>query len=105
MPTYIGLRKTSLVDYPGRVAAVLFLPGCNLRCPWCHNRELISDDASAESDGRVALDTALAVVRKRKTVIGGVVISGGEPLLRADIGNLIASIKREGVAVKLDTNG
>ena len=100
----VGFRKTSLVDYPGRVAAALFLPGCNLRCPWCHNRELVAGGNSAVS-GLTPIEDALEVIRRRKFVLGGVVISGGEPLLNRDLGELIAAIKRDGLSVKLDTNG
>jgi pyruvate formate lyase activating enzyme len=98
----IFLRKISLVDYPGKVAAVLFLPGCKLRCPWCHNRELV---LGGEPQGAVSLDAALAHIKKRRSVLGGVVLSGGEPTLYRDLPGLIRRIKGLGLPVKLDTNG
>jgi len=101
----IGFRKTSLVDYPGRVAAALFFPGCNLRCPWCHNRELVSGGAKTSGDGFVRLDEAFEVISKRRTVLGGVVFSGGEALLSDDLEDSVSRVKREGLPVKLDTNG
>lgn len=97
----IAFRKTSLVDYPGRVAAAVFFPFCNLRCPWCHNGELISDGAA----GLIPLSQALAHIEKRSNVLGGVVLSGGEPTLFAGLDELINAIKKFGLSIKLDTNG
>ena len=97
----IFLRKTSLVDYPGRVSAVFFLQGCNLRCPWCHNRELVAGGAS----GLVSLDAALAHLQKRQNVLRGVVLSGGEPCLQNELPGIIREIKKLNLTVKLDTNG
>ncbi|MDR2069672.1 MAG: anaerobic ribonucleoside-triphosphate reductase activating protein [Spirochaetaceae bacterium] len=101
METNLALRKTSLVDYPGKVAAVFFLPGCNLRCPWCHNRELLE----GSPEGLVSLGEALEHLKKRRSVLGGVVLSGGEPTLYRGIFSMIRSIKELGLPVKLDTNG
>ncbi len=106
----ISLRRTSLVDYPGKVAAVIFFPGCNLRCPWCHNAALVDPsipDApeNGGSDPRVDVDEAIAFLRKRRSVLGGVVLSGGEPLLRNDLGEVIARIGELDLPVKIDTNG
>jgi pyruvate formate lyase activating enzyme len=95
------LRKTSLIDFPPYICAVLFFPGCNLRCPWCHNRELVLGEA-ADFTG---LDKALAHIEKRRGVLGGVVLSGGEPTLYAGLGELIGEIKKLALRVKLDTNG
>ena len=97
----ILLRKTSLVDYPGRVSSVLFLPGCNLRCPWCHNPALVLGGV----DGLVSADDALAHLLKRRSVLGGVVLSGGEPCLHGELPDLVAEIKKLGLRIKLDTNG
>ncbi|MCL2374393.1 MAG: anaerobic ribonucleoside-triphosphate reductase activating protein, partial [Treponema sp.] len=97
----ILLRKTSLVDYPGRVSAVCFLPACNLRCPWCHNRELVTGKVT----GLVSAEEALAHIRKRRNVLGGVALSGGEPCLYEALPDLIAEIKEIPLPVKLDTNG
>jgi pyruvate formate lyase activating enzyme len=96
----IYLRKTSLVDYPGKVAAALFLPGCDLRCPWCHNGDLLEDG----EDG-LSLEDALGHIEKRRPVLGGVVLSGGEPALYPGLPALIRRIKALGLPVKLDTNG
>jgi pyruvate formate lyase activating enzyme len=112
----VSLRKTSLVDYPGKVSAVVFLPGCNLRCPWCQNRELVSGGGTGDSPahtipekpggGRfVSLEDALRHIAGRKTVLGGVVLSGGEPCVHPFLGPLIAEIHQLGLPVKLDTNG
>ena len=100
MTANIALRKTSLTDYPGRVSSVIFFPGCNLRCPWCHNRELVLGTAPL-----ISLDEGLAHIRKRKPVLGGVVLSGGEPCLYSELGALIREIKKLSLPVKLDTNG
>ena len=97
----ILLRKTSLVDYPGRVSSVFFFSGCNLRCPWCHNRELVSGGAG----GLVSVDEGLAHIKKRRSVLGGVVLSGGEPCLQEDLPLYISEIKKLTLPVKLDTNG
>ena len=99
--TLVVLRKTSLVDYPALLSAVIFFPGCNLRCPWCHNRELVLN-ASADY---IRLEKALTHIEKRKKVLGGVVLSGGEPTLFTGLGELITLIKSFGLKIKLDTNG
>lgn len=98
-----GLHKTTLLDYPGRVAAVVFLPGCNLRCPYCHNPELVSGSMEYGSYSREEISAFLI---KRAPVLGGVVISGGEPLLHRDlVTELIEEIHSYDLAVKIDTNG
>ncbi|MDR0376667.1 MAG: radical SAM protein [Spirochaetaceae bacterium] len=105
------LRKTSLVDYPGKVAAVLFFPGCTLRCPWCQNGELAAPLERAAPGGLtgraglVTLDDALGHIEKRRSVLGGAVLSGGEPTARSSLGEIIRRIKALGLLVKLDTNG
>ncbi|GHT63218.1 anaerobic ribonucleoside-triphosphate reductase activating protein [Spirochaetia bacterium] len=105
----ISFRKTSLVDYPGKIASVIFFSGCNLRCPWCQNRELVLTPQSAA--GRISLEHALEQIEKRRNVLGGVVLSGGEPTLYRDLPALIRRIKAQGklglpgLSVKLDTNG
>jgi pyruvate formate lyase activating enzyme len=101
----ILLRKTSLVDYPGRVSSVLFLPGCNLRCPWCHNRELALGGGGITGGNAVDPGSCLAHLKKRRPVLGGAVISGGEPCLWEGLPGLIAEIKKLGLPVKVDTNG
>ena len=99
----VVFRKTSLIDYSGLISAVLFFFGCNLRCPWCHNRELVL--GVNENEDNIRLELALAHIEKRRNVLGGVVLSGGEPALFPDLGILISRIKSFGLKVKLDTNG
>lgn len=103
----LGIQKTSLVDFPGRVAAVLFTAGCPFRCPYCHNPELVevSCDGDTEVDGLSSVEEALAFIEHRKPVLSGVVISGGEPTIHAELPALAAAVKRLGLFVKLDTNG
>jgi len=95
------LKKTSFIDFPGRISSVFFFTGCNLRCPWCQNRELITGGA----EGLVRLEDALTHVRKRRGILGGVVLSGGEPCLCESLPDIIAEIKTLRLPVKLDTNG
>jgi len=99
----VAYIKTSLIDFPGRVAAVLFLPGCNFRCPYCHNAEIV--DRGRAAPGLVPMEEFLAVLDKRKGLVSGVVISGGEPLLYEEAPAIAAAIRERGLAVKLDTNG
>lgn len=97
-----GLQKLTLLDFPGYMACTVFTHGCNFRCPFCHNSELVngipSDDNTAEESFRTLLD-------KRSGVLEGVVITGGEPLLQKNIEHFAEEIKRKGFKVKLDTNG
>ncbi len=97
----VALRKTSLVDYPGKISAVLFFQGCNLCCPWCHNPGLVR----GQLEHGIPLDQALGFIEKRRKVLGAVVLSGGEPTLYKGLPDLIASIKKHHLLVKLDTNG
>ena len=102
----IQLKKTSLIDYPGLVSSVFFFCGCNLRCPWCHNRELVLGEANGKHpEGCVSPEAALAHLRKRRNVLGGVVLSGGEPCLWEDLPDLIREIRKFTLKVKIDTNG
>ncbi|OHD19388.1 MAG: anaerobic ribonucleoside-triphosphate reductase activating protein [Spirochaetes bacterium GWB1_59_5] len=100
----LGIQKTSLVDYPGRVSAVLFAAGCALRCPYCHNPELVEPSGS-QAAVLVSVDEALAFLQRRRDVLTGVVLSGGEPTLHAGLPELAQSIRALGLNVKLDTNG
>ena len=95
-----GLQKTSLIDYPGHVAAVLFLAGCNLNCGYCHNRNLISGDCDS-----LDTDEVLQFLAKRQRFLDGVCITGGEPTIHRELPDLIRRIKSMGFKVKLDTNG
>ena len=97
-----GLNKTTLLDYPGRVAATIFTGGCNFRCPFCHNAGLVLTPSSAESYSE---EEVFSFLVKRKNVLQGVCITGGEPTLQDDLKEFIMKIKDLGYAVKLDTNG
>ena len=96
-----GLQKMTLLDYPGRVACTVFLGGCDLRCPFCHNGGLVLEAAPPQLDS----GELLAFLKKRVGLLDGVCITGGEPLLRPGLAGLLAQIKELGYPVKLDTNG
>jgi len=100
LPPIIGWTKTSFIDYPGRPAALLFLPGCNLRCPYCHNPGIVNEEHDAIPFGVIKEHIA-----KRKKVIEGAVISGGEPTLHPGLANLCGALRELGLKVKIDTNG
>ena len=94
-----GLQKLTLLDFPGHVACTVFLQGCNFRCPFCHNTSLVlGTDAVSETE-------ILDFLKKRQGLLDGVAVTGGEPLLSAQIGTLLAKFKELGYRVKLDTNG
>lgn len=97
----VGLQKTSMIDYPGKLAAVLFFPGCNLKCPYCHNAPL----AAGSTENMIPLEEAVAYLDRRKEDLDGVVLTGGEPLLQEGIFDLIPRLQSMGYSVKLDTNG
>lgn len=99
------LIKTTLVDYPGRVACTFFLRGCNLRCPYCYNKELVTDSNGQNISGFVSSETVMAHLIQRKNVLSGFVISGGEPLLNPLTPELIRKARSLGYKIKLDTNG
>lgn len=96
-----GLQKTSLIDFPGKVSCVCFVSGCNFRCPYCHNPDLVQHPGNAFLDENSFLD----FVRERRGFLDGVVISGGEPTLQNDLPAFVSRIKKAGYAVKVDTNG
>ena len=97
-----GLQKLTLLDYPGKVACTVFTGGCNFRCPFCHNSALVLPDQIAHDSSE---DAVLTFLRKRVGVLDGVAVTGGEPLLHADIGDFLKEVKALGFLVKLDTNG
>ena len=104
--TRVAFIKTSLIDFPGRVASVLFLPGCDFRCPYCHNAALARRGAESEAGEDLRpLDEFYELPRQAQGRISGVVISGGEPLLHEEAPRIAAEIRGRGLAVKLDTNG
>lgn len=96
-----GFLKTTLIDYPEHVASILFLEGCNFRCGYCQNYDLVEHTPSPNID----LEYILDYLQKRKNVLDGVVISGGEPCIHEDLPDLIKRIKSLGYDIKLDTNG
>ncbi len=97
-----GFLETSFVDWPGKIASVLFLPRCNFRCPYCHNHEIVLNPGQFPT---VPFDHIRETLRQYRGWIDGVCISGGEPTLLPSLPELIACIKHEGMLVKLDTNG
>ena len=101
--THAALLKTTLLDYPEEIASVIFTPGCNLRCPYCHNPSLVID--SENNSELLPLEEIKKFLKKRKNLIGAVVISGGEPLMHNNIGELVDYIKSMDLKVKIDTNG
>ena len=96
-----GLQKMTLLDFPGRVACTVFLGGCDFRCPFCHNFELV-EGAMPEAIGE---DEFFAFLDKRHGLLDGVAVTGGEPCLRKDLPDFLAKIHDAGFPVKLDTNG
>ena len=96
-----GLQKMTLLDYPGVVACTVFLGGCDLRCPYCHNAELLDPNFPPLMDET----ELLAFLKKRQGLLDGVCITGGEPLLRQELPTLLGEIRALGYKIKLDTNG
>lgn len=97
-----GFQKNSFIDYPGKMAAVIFTPGCNLNCYYCHNRSLIQGDSVKRLYHQ---DVVLDFLKKRSGFLDGVVITGGEPTLQKGLEDFVRRIRGLGYAVKLDTNG
>ncbi|MBO5215865.1 MAG: anaerobic ribonucleoside-triphosphate reductase activating protein [Clostridia bacterium] len=97
----LGFQKMTMLDFPGKIACTIFTAGCNFRCPFCHNAPLVTHIDGQE----FSQEEILSYLNKRKGMLDGVCITGGEPLLQKDIKDLIIKIKELGYAVKLDTNG
>jgi len=97
-----GFQRVSLIDYPGRIAAVVFTAGCNFRCPYCHNSDLVVRPQSLPT---VPEEEIFAYLSRRKEVLDGVCITGGEPTLQEDLPEFAKKLKDMGLLVKLDTNG
>ena len=97
-----GLQKLTLLDYPEHTACTVFTAGCNFRCPFCHNASLV---VNIPKEAEISEDEFFTFLQKRKGILDGVCVSGGEPLLQLDIELFIRKIKDMGFAVKLDTNG
>ena len=96
-----GLQKMTLLDFPGKVACTVFLGGCDFRCPFCHNGELLDGSAPAVMDDQALL----RFLKGRQGLLDGVAITGGEPLLRKDLPDLLRAVRELGFSVKVDTNG
>lgn len=97
-----GLNKTTLLDYPEHVAATIFTGGCNFCCPFCHNADLV---LRPQIIPEISIDEILTFLKKRKGILTGVCITGGEPTLQPSLESFIEEIKKLGYLVKLDTNG
>jgi len=97
-----GFQKFSLIDYPGKICAIVFTQGCNFRCPYCHNPELVDPKKFGIE---LKEDEILSFLDRRKGKLDAVTITGGEPLLQSDLSAFLSAIKRFGYLVKLDTNG
>ena len=95
-----GIQKLTLLDFPGKVACTIFTPGCNLRCPFCHNATLVFSCTDEIGEERV-----LAFLNKRVGILDGICVTGGEPLLQKDIAAFLRKVKALGYQIKLDTNG
>ncbi len=98
---FSGLQKTSLLDYPDKIASVLYTPGCNLRCPFCHNWKI----ATNPQPPFLQEGAALEILESRKKYVDAVVITGGEPCMHKELPKFLAKLKERGFSVKLDTNG
>lgn len=96
-----GLQKMTLLDFPGRVACTVFLGGCDFRCPYCHNYELVTGEAPPLMEEQ----ELLAFLEKRQGLLDGVAVTGGEPCLHKDLPDLLRKIRGMGFLTKLDTNG
>ena len=97
-----GLQKFSLIDFPGKMAAVIFTQGCNFRCPFCHNPDLVLPEKFSEP---ISEQEILEFLEKRQGQLNGVVVTGGEPTIQGDLKPFLKKIKDLGFAIKLDTNG
>ena len=95
-----GLQKTTLLDYPGKVACTVFLPGCNFACPFCQNWEIVTGTGE-----NIAEEKFFDFLKKRRGILDGVCVTGGEPLVNKEIHSFLSRIKELGYSVKLDTNG
>jgi len=98
----VGLQRVTLIDFPERIAATVFLAGCNLNCGYCHNRWMIDAGAAPEA---LSVDDLLAWLETRRGLLDGVCVSGGEPTVSSGLADLLTRIRSLGFAVKLDTNG
>ncbi len=103
-----GLQKMTLIDYPGKIAATVFTNGCNFRCPFCHNPELVHSSqftVQSSEQAEKQMDEFFEFLETRKGKLDGICITGGEPTLQPDLVDFIKRIKELGFVVKLDSNG
>jgi pyruvate formate lyase activating enzyme len=98
---FSGVQKTSLIDFPDRIATVLFTPGCNLRCPFCHNWRIVLDPKPPFLNEKKVIH----IVESRKKYVDALVVTGGEPTMHRELSRFLKKLKEKGFAVKLDTNG
>ena len=98
----LGFQKLTLLDYPRHTACTVFTGGCNLRCPFCHNAVLVTETDTCEP---VPEEEIFSYLEKRKKLLDGVAVTGGEPLIQAGIEDFLRKVKAMGYSVKLDTNG
>jgi pyruvate formate lyase activating enzyme len=99
-----GLQKTTLIDYPGKVACTVFLVGCNFRCPWCYSSELVLPE-KIKKQPKISERDFFAFLKEKRGLLDGVVVCGGEPTIHKDLPDFIKKIRKLGFLVKLDTNG
>lgn len=97
-----GLVKLSLIDFPGRLSAVIFTAGCNFRCPFCHNRDLVLNNPNLPE---ISLEYVFSYLKEKVGMIDGVCVTGGEPTLNTDLPEFLKTVRSLGYEVKLDTNG
>ncbi|MDP2930763.1 MAG: anaerobic ribonucleoside-triphosphate reductase activating protein [bacterium] len=99
-----GLQKTTLIDYPAKIACTVFLAGCNFRCPWCYSSELVLPE-KIKKQSQISARDFFKFLKGKKGLLDGIVLCGGEPSLNKDLPVFIKKIKKMGFLVKLDTNG
>lgn len=98
-----GFQKTSLLDYPGNIVSIIFTQGCNFKCPYCHNSDLVSSESKTKE--YYPIEYIYSFIKNRKGLIDGVSITGGEPTLQPDLYDFIKKVKSMGLKIKIDTNG
>ena len=98
-----GFQRFSLIDFPGKICAIVFTQGCNFRCPYCHNPELV--DAKLPAVGAVSDEEALSFLERRKGKLDALTVTGGEPLMQPDLEDFLSRVRALGYLIKLDTNG
>ncbi|PIP24752.1 MAG: anaerobic ribonucleoside-triphosphate reductase activating protein, partial [Candidatus Nealsonbacteria bacterium CG23_combo_of_CG06-09_8_20_14_all_36_125] len=99
-----GLQKVTLIDYPGRIAATVFLCGCNFKCPWCYSSELVLPE-KIKKQPKISEREFFKYLKDRKKLLDGLVLCGGEPTINKKLPSFIKKIKKMGFLIKLDTNG